>query len=177
MFHCLQAAGFDVRTQNHARAILAGDFAEEIEGLISALLSFRISAREVVRSGGGQAASTMRLRDALYAAGWRKHEFVIRTTVDGTEREATSHEVDHVKSCPQGTLALEIEDAWSAVAQAAHDLRQLVLEPPGELGVELAKMVAGIGDESPQDEARGLTSGRVVPLHDPGPDIAQGGPL
>lgn len=109
MFHCLQAAGFDVRTQNHASAILAGDFAEEVEGLISALLSFRISAREVIRSGGGQAASTMRLRDALYAAGWRKHEFVIRTTVDGTEREATSHEVDHVKPAPQGTLALEIE--------------------------------------------------------------------
>lgn len=109
MFDALIAAGFDLRTQNHARAILAGDFAQEIEALVAALLSFRITAREIIQSGGGQATSTMRLRDALYGAGWRKHEFVIRTTVDGREREATSHEVDHVRPCPEGTLALEIE--------------------------------------------------------------------
>ena len=109
MFTVLSAAGFDVATRNHAQAILAGDFAEEIEGLVSALLSFRVAAREIIRSGGGQAASTMRLRDALYACGWRKHEFTVQTIVDGKQREATSHEVDHVKHCPAGTLALEIE--------------------------------------------------------------------
>lgn len=109
MFGVLSASGFDIETRNHARAILAGDFAEEIEGLVTALLSFRIPSREIIKSGGGQAASTMRLRDALYAQGWRKHEFIVRTIVDGLEREATTHEVDHVKHCPNGTLALEIE--------------------------------------------------------------------
>ena len=109
MFSVLIASGFDVATKNHAAAILAGDFAEDLEGLVQALLSFRISSREIVRSGGGQASSTMRLRDALYAQGWKKHEFVIRTSVDGVEREARTHEIDHVKRCPSGTLALEIE--------------------------------------------------------------------
>ena len=109
MFHALSAAGFDIATRNHAQAILAGDFADEVAGLVNALLLFRIPARELIRSGGGQAASTMRLRDALYAEGWTKHEFVVQTIVDGIEREATSHEVDHVKRCPNGTLALEIE--------------------------------------------------------------------
>jgi hypothetical protein len=109
VFHALKSAGFDLQAKNHAQAILAGDFPDEVEGLISALLSFRISARELIKSGGGQAASTMRLRDALYSRGWKKHEFVVRTTVDGNEREAKTHEVDHVKSCPNGTLALEIE--------------------------------------------------------------------
>jgi hypothetical protein len=109
MFSVLTAAGFDVATRNHAQAILAGDFAEEIEGLVGALLSFRVPAREIIRSGGGQAASTMRLRDALYARNWSKHEFIVQTIVDGKEREATSHEVDHVKHCAAGTLALEIE--------------------------------------------------------------------
>jgi hypothetical protein len=51
----------------------------------------------------------MRLRDALYRSGWKKHEFIVQTIVDGAEREATSHEVDHVRRCPAGTLALEIE--------------------------------------------------------------------
>jgi hypothetical protein len=109
MLSVLIAAGFDVATRNHAQAILSGDFSEEIEGLVSALLSFQISAREIIKSGGGQAASTMRLRDALYDKGWKKHEFIVRTIVDGSEREATSHEVDHVRRCPAGTLALEIE--------------------------------------------------------------------
>ncbi len=51
----------------------------------------------------------MRLRDALYSGGWPKHEFVVKTIVDGMEREAVSHEIDHVKRSAQGTLALEIE--------------------------------------------------------------------
>jgi Restriction endonuclease BglII len=109
VFHVLQAAGFDHATRNHAQAIISGDFPAEVDGLIRALLSFRISAREIVKSGGGQAASTMRLRDALYAEGWEKHVFVIETTVDGNRREATTHEVDHVKAGAAGTLALEIE--------------------------------------------------------------------
>jgi hypothetical protein len=109
MFHVLQAAGFDVATRNHAQAILSGDFADETEGLVSSLLGFSISARELIQSGGGQAQSTMRLRDALYRAGWKKHNFIIRTIVDGEEREAKSHEIDHVLHCDNGTLALEIE--------------------------------------------------------------------
>ena len=109
MFHVLKASGFDVETRNHARAILAGDFGDEVAGLVEALLGFQIPAREIIKSGGGQAASTMRLRDALYGHGWHKHEFTVQTIVDGYEREATSHEVDHVKHCTNGTLALEIE--------------------------------------------------------------------
>lgn len=109
MLQALKAGGFDIASRNHALAILAGDFPEAVEGLIGALLSFRLGPREIIQSGGGQAASTMRLRDALYRAGWHKHEFVVQTVVDGHPREARSHEVDHVKQGAGGTLALEIE--------------------------------------------------------------------
>jgi hypothetical protein len=109
MFHALRAAGFDVETRNHATAILAGDFSAETAALVTALLSFRLSSKEIIQSGGGHAESTMRLRDALKAAGWLKHTFVVRTSVDGVEREAISHEVDHIHRAPSGTLALEIE--------------------------------------------------------------------
>ena len=108
-FAVLRSAGFDVQTRNHAEAVLSGDFASEIEPLIGALLRFEISAKEIVGSGGGQAPSTMRLRDALYDAGWPKHEFIVKTVVDGEEREAVSHEIDHVRRTGAGTLALEIE--------------------------------------------------------------------
>lgn len=109
MFHALNMTGFDIATRNHAEAILCGDFQDETDALVSALLSFQLSARELIRSGGGQAASTMRLRDALYGLGWKKHEFIVQTVVDGDQREATSHEVDHVLKGANGTLALEIE--------------------------------------------------------------------
>jgi len=109
MFGALREAGFDVEARNHAGAILAGDFRDALAGLVEALLAFRVGSAEIIGSGGGQAASTMRLRDALYAGGWPKHEFVTRTIVDGVEREAISHEIDHVKRASAGTLALEIE--------------------------------------------------------------------
>lgn len=109
MFETLEAAGFDIATRNHAVSILAGDFRDEVSELVDCLKSFRVSGRELVTSGGGHAASTMRLRDALYAKGWSKHEFLVQIIVDGTEREATSHEIDHVRRAGNGTLALEIE--------------------------------------------------------------------
>lgn len=109
MLDKLAEAGFDIATRNHALAILQGDFPEVLPELVDALIGFRIPALDIIRSGGGQAASTMRLRDALYARGWHKHEFVTRTIVDGVEREAKSHEIDHVRRAAAGTIALEIE--------------------------------------------------------------------
>jgi hypothetical protein len=109
MFDALRDAGFDVVTKNHAEAILAGDFPRVADDLIEVLLGFRIDAREVVGSGGGQAKSTIRLRNALYDKGWPKHVFTVKTVVDGAEREAISHEIDHVHRAEAGVLALELE--------------------------------------------------------------------
>jgi len=109
VFEVLRTVGYDIETRNHAAAILAVDFPEETEAVVGALIGFRIEAREIIRSGGGHAEITMRLRNALVAAGWRKHTFIVQTTVDGVQREAISHEVDHVFRAPSGTLALEIE--------------------------------------------------------------------
>jgi hypothetical protein len=105
----LRAAGFDVATRNHAEAILNHDFAADLSALVAALLLFRIGLAEVIGGGGGESGQTQRLRHALTEAGWRKHKFTVQTIVDGREREAISHEVDHVRFTPQGGLALEIE--------------------------------------------------------------------
>jgi hypothetical protein len=105
----LRAAGFDVATRNHAEAILTHDFAPDLAVLVAALLSFRIGLAEVIGGGGGESGQTQRLRHALTQAGWRKHRFTVQTIVDGREREAVSHEVDHVRFAAAGALALEIE--------------------------------------------------------------------
>ncbi len=106
----LRAAGFDVAARNHAEAILSVDFAAETAELIRALGEVAIPAAEIIASGGGEAASTQRLRRVLTRAGWGKHVFEIVTTVNGRPLgDGTSHEVDHVRAGAAGTIALEIE--------------------------------------------------------------------
>ncbi|MEI4194246.1 BglII/BstYI family type II restriction endonuclease [Roseovarius sp. E0-M6] len=109
MYERLRSLGFAFETKNHAEAILTVDFPDVASDLVEVLSEFHIAAKEIIGSGGGQAASTMRLRDALYSRGWPKHEFTVQTIVDGSEREAITHEIDHVLSADNGTLALEIE--------------------------------------------------------------------
>ena len=105
----LRVRGFDVLTRNHADAILAQDFPNELRLLVEVLSGFRISLGEVVSGGGGESGQTQRLRHELSDLNWRKHKFLVQTIVDGYERAGVSHEVDHVKFAAAGALALEIE--------------------------------------------------------------------
>jgi len=105
----LAEQGFDIHTTNHAGAILGVDFPGPLSELETALTGFRLSLSELIGGGGGEAPSTQRLRHTLAGSGWRKHKFTVQTIVDTRPREAISHEVDHVRFTPAGTLALEIE--------------------------------------------------------------------
>ena len=79
MLAALRQAGFDVETRNHAAAILDRRFRRAARRAWSRRCSaFRIGARELIQSGGGHAETTMRLRDALAGAGWRKHVFAVQ---------------------------------------------------------------------------------------------------
>jgi len=109
MLQALRDQGFDVLTRNHAEAILNHDFPDQLAKLVSALSDYRISIDELVSGGGGESGQTQRLRRALDAMGWMKHNFSVQTIVDGVQRDGISHEIDHVRRTPAGVLALEIE--------------------------------------------------------------------
>lgn len=109
MFQRLQDIGYQIASTNHAEAIVAHDFPQEMEEICAALERFEISATDLIASGGGEAGSTQRLRRELDSKGWHKHNFIQRATIDGIEREAISHEIDHVRRGRNGTIALEIE--------------------------------------------------------------------
>jgi len=109
MFERLVDAGFDLAIRNHAGAILHVDFPDIAAELENALLAVSIPVEELIGSGGGEAASTQRLRRGLYVAGWPKHNFSFQLIVDGVETVANSHEIDHVRRTDSGTIALEIE--------------------------------------------------------------------
>ena len=109
MFEKLRERGFEVITQHHAQAILKYDMPGAVSELDEVLASIRIPAAELIRGGGGEGQLTQRLRKALDSVGWKKHHFEIQKIVDGVQKEATSHEVDHVKVFGGSTFALEIE--------------------------------------------------------------------
>jgi hypothetical protein len=109
MFERLKEKGFEIEFCSHARAILSLDFPEVAERLEDVLLSSTIPIEEIIGSGGGETKGTQRLRNALASHGWLKHNFKVQRIIDGVEREAQSHEIDHVKTFEAGTIALEIE--------------------------------------------------------------------
>lgn len=101
--------GFEVLYVSHAAAILNGDFPDASSEIAKVLGEMDLPITEIIGSGGGETKFTQRLRKALAAREWRKHNFVIGKTIDGVPRESTSHEVDHVKRYPAGVIACEIE--------------------------------------------------------------------
>lgn len=109
MLDRLISQGFQVDFRSHAKAILGVDFPEVAAQLEDVLLASTIPIEEIIGSGGGETKGTQRLRNALKRSGWRKHNFVVQRIIDGIEREAQSHEVDHVRTFESGTVALEIE--------------------------------------------------------------------
>ena len=109
MLTALVDADFEVDFRSHARAILQLDFPEVADQLEEVLLASTIPIEEIIGSGGGETKGTQRLRRALKGRGWQKHNFIVQRTIDGVQREAQSHEVDHIRVFASGVVALEIE--------------------------------------------------------------------
>ena len=109
MLEELRGQGFDVLARNHAEAILAVDFPDEIAELVGRCAGFAIPVAELIGSGGGEARSTQRLRRGLAEQGWRKHRFEVALTVDGRVKEAVRTRSTTCGAGRAGTLALEIE--------------------------------------------------------------------
>lgn len=106
----LEEKGFQIRFVSHARAILTVDFPAVLSELALALSTLAIPIDEIVGSGGGETKGTQRLRRALAERAWAKKRFEITKTINGIQRESTSHEIDHVREIvDRGIVALEIE--------------------------------------------------------------------
>lgn len=109
MLEDLARRGFEIRCESHAAAVLEHDFPAALNELETALLKLTVPITEIIGSGGGETKGTQRMRRAFSDAGWQKFVFEIKKIINGVEREAISHEVDHVKEFSGYKLALEIE--------------------------------------------------------------------
>lgn len=109
MFDRLKEKNFVIVYESHAEAILEKDFPAAVQEIERAIADVEIPITEIIGSGGGEAKGTQRMRRSLAEVGWRKINFEIKKTVNGIERQAISHEIDHVKAFDRGVIALEIE--------------------------------------------------------------------
>ncbi len=105
----LENAGFDVKTTNRAGAVLSHDFTVGFDSLTNILAATKMECGELLESGGNEAPPTGRLRETLNEAGWAKRSISATKAVDGVQKTSATHEIDHVRDCGQGTIALEIE--------------------------------------------------------------------
>ena len=109
MFERLRNKGFECRFESHAAAILEKDFPAALSEIEDALVYLDVPITEIIGSGGGVTKGTQRMRKSFTSRGWDKKVYEIKRVINGKEREATSHEVDHVKGFQAGEIALEIE--------------------------------------------------------------------
>ncbi|AKS41183.1 BglII/BstYI family type II restriction endonuclease [Wenzhouxiangella marina] len=109
MLEQLRKLGFEVLALHHAEAIISKDMPQSAIEIESVLQEISLPIEELIRGGGGEGKLTQRIRHALADYGWVKHNFEIKKTVDGEEKESLSHEIDHVKTFDGWTFALEIE--------------------------------------------------------------------
>jgi hypothetical protein len=105
----LQEKGFEIQFESHAAAILEHDFSGAVKDVEQALSGLSIPITEIIGSGGGETKGTQRMRRAFNDVGWQKFTFEVKRIINGVEREAISHEIDHVKDFAKYKLALEIE--------------------------------------------------------------------
>lgn len=105
----LRERQFQITFVSHAEAILNADFPEALKEIDDTFGDFAIPIEVLIRGGGGETETTQALRRTLNLKGWPGHIFEVKKLVDGVEREAISHAVDHVRTLAKGKVALEIE--------------------------------------------------------------------
>ncbi len=98
---------FEVREWKHASAILATDFKNEFNDLISVLPKLRVPRSWVLEKGGRKTKIAQWIDDELGARGWQAKSWDTSIVVDDTARPSPTHEVD----CYKNRVALELE--WS----------------------------------------------------------------
>jgi hypothetical protein len=109
MLSGLRGRTFQIVTTSHAQAILSVDFPSALQELERVLLPMHIPVEELVRGGGGETKGTQRLRKSFSDIGWKKTKFELKKLINGVEKQSISHEIDHVRTSDNGTIALEIE--------------------------------------------------------------------
>ena len=96
---------YEVHEWKHACAILAQDFPDEWENVVSVLNDFRLKKSWITNPGGRKSKVSAYIDEYLYDRGWVEKEFETQVVVDQHSMDTPTHKVD----CFRNRVALEIE--------------------------------------------------------------------
>ncbi|NJN45743.1 MAG: restriction endonuclease [Candidatus Competibacteraceae bacterium] len=96
---------YEVHEWKHACAILAQDFPDEWENMISVLTDFRLYKSWITNPGGRKSKVSGFIDEYLYYRGWVEKEFETQVVVDQHSMDTPTHKID----CFRNRVALEIE--------------------------------------------------------------------
>lgn len=109
----LEVPGYSFDDRRHAVAILGSDFPEVCDDLIHVLRSLEIPHSQVIAGGGGKALMTQSLERSLRERGWDKKVFRMRQSIDETEIDSATHEIDHFRGFTDGRPGIALEIEWN----------------------------------------------------------------
>ena len=96
---------YEIHEWKHACAILAHDFYNEWNDILSVLTDFRLYKSWIVNPGGRKSKVSQFIDGYLYERGWEEREFTTSVVVDDLTMKTPTHKVD----CFRNRIALEIE--------------------------------------------------------------------
>ena len=96
---------YEVHEWKHACAILAQDFPDEWNDIISVLTEFRLYKSWITNPGGSKSRVSGFIDTYLYSREWVEKEFQTQVVVDERTMDTPTHKID----CFSNRVALEIE--------------------------------------------------------------------
>jgi len=99
------ASTYEIYEWRHAWAILATDFPQEFQDLMTVLRDFRLKSSFIILAGGNKGPIAKALDGRLAQLGWTIKNFDTKLVLDGVPLDSPTHEID----CFKGKVALEIE--------------------------------------------------------------------
>ena len=89
---------FRFEERNHATAIMASDFPQELADLIACLTAFTLKKSQIKVSGGGRSQIPITIDNCLGQRGWAEKKFDIDISVDGGSIPIPTHKIDNFKN-------------------------------------------------------------------------------
>jgi len=110
--HTLVLPGYEVYFTRFADSIIKDHFKEAMEEISTVLNGFYIPEGDIIKGGGGRSATTKALEALLKDKRWTKRNIESTLKVGNKTHASNSHEIDHYRSFPKGSIGLEIE--WNS---------------------------------------------------------------
>lgn len=89
---------YEVHEWRHASAVLAGDFVQEWQDIITVLTEYRLYRTEIEAPGGARSPIAIRVDGHFQHLGWREKGFETEVVVDGVRHASPTHKVDNFKN-------------------------------------------------------------------------------